>query len=95
VYITFLAHLEVRERREQRKEVQRIMESTTKIDLFGGAITAMCPTGFFSDISNFRQVPDNQEVFVSTKPPNIAVSKYSQVIKNFKNLMATIYSSLL
>jgi hypothetical protein len=49
------------------------MEGTTKIELFGGALTTMVPKGFFSDISNFRQVPDNQEVFVSNAFPNVAV----------------------
>lgn len=49
------------------------MEAATKIDLFGGALTAMVPKGFFSDISTVRQVPDNQEVFVSNAFPNVAV----------------------
>src|ERR1700759_1879803 len=31
--------------------------------LFGGAITAQIPSEF-GDVSNFRQVPDHQEVFV-------------------------------
>jgi hypothetical protein len=32
-------------------------------DLFGGAITVSLPKGFI-DASDFRQVPDNQEVLV-------------------------------
>ena len=52
---------------------EKTMEAATKIDLFGGALTAMVPKGFFSDISTVRQVPDNQEVFVSNAFPNVAV----------------------
>ncbi|KAA8896373.1 hypothetical protein TRICI_006907 [Trichomonascus ciferrii] len=37
--------------------------SATKIELYGGAITSTIPSGFV-DVSNFRQVPDTQEVFV-------------------------------
>lgn len=37
--------------------------SATNIELYGGAITSTIPTGFV-DVSNFRQVPDTQEVFV-------------------------------
>ena len=71
------------------------MESTTQIDLFGGAMTAIGPKGFFSDISNFRQVPDNQEVFVSSTSPSIAVSQFKYVmLKKFFSL-AIIFSSLL
>ncbi|PWY99144.1 Mog1p/PsbP-like protein [Testicularia cyperi] len=39
------------------------MSSTRTQLLFGGAITAELPTGFI-DASDFRQVPDNQEVLV-------------------------------
>lgn len=38
-----------------------------KVELFGGAIVSDLPNGFFSDISQVRQVPDNQEVFLYTK----------------------------
>lgn len=34
------------------------------VQLFGGGICAALPRGMFSDISNLRQVPDNQEVFL-------------------------------
>lgn len=37
--------------------------SATKVELYGGAIKSSIPTGFV-DVSNFRQVPDTQEVFV-------------------------------
>lgn len=33
--------------------------------LFGGGITIKVPNDF-NDVSKFRQVPDNQEVFVSS-----------------------------
>jgi hypothetical protein len=33
-------------------------------DLFGGAITTVLPTGYL-DASDLRQIPDNQEVFLS------------------------------
>lgn len=36
----------------------------TKVELYGGTITSTIPKGFV-DVSNFRQVPDTQEVFVS------------------------------
>jgi hypothetical protein len=36
------------------------------VDLFGGAIVAPIPSSFM-DASQFRQIPDNQEVFVDTK----------------------------
>ncbi|OMJ25216.1 putative ran guanine nucleotide release factor [Smittium culicis] len=35
--------------------------------LFGGAITATLPKDQFMDVSEFRQVPDNQEVFVHSE----------------------------
>jgi len=38
-----------------------------KIELFGGAIVSVLPYGCFSDVSQVRQVPDNQEVFLYTK----------------------------
>ncbi|KAI9011541.1 hypothetical protein BC832DRAFT_590758 [Gaertneriomyces semiglobifer] len=37
--------------------------------LFGGAITTVIPDGFV-DASQFREVPDNQEVFVSMRNPD-------------------------
>lgn len=36
-------------------------------ELFGGALTALVPTSF-ADASQFRQVPDTQEVFVDDGP---------------------------
>eukprot|EP01097_Dermamoeba_algensis_P000882 TRINITY_DN1325_c0_g1_i1.p1 TRINITY_DN1325_c0_g1~~TRINITY_DN1325_c0_g1_i1.p1 ORF type:complete len:190 (-),score=32.51 TRINITY_DN1325_c0_g1_i1:31-600(-) len=41
----------------------------SKVDLFGGAIKCELPAGWL-DVSNIRQVPDNQEVYMSntTKP---------------------------
>ena len=36
-----------------------------RVDLFGGAITSQICSRF-ADVSNFRQVPDAQEVFVDT-----------------------------
>ncbi|KAI8870063.1 Mog1p/PsbP-like protein [Ramicandelaber brevisporus] len=38
----------------------------TRRDLFGGAMTATIPVEF-SDVSDFRQVPDNQEVFADPR----------------------------
>ncbi|KAI9827634.1 MAG: hypothetical protein M1819_006923 [Sarea resinae] len=36
---------------------------TPKVELFGGAITVDIPNGF-ADVSNIRQVPDHQEVYI-------------------------------
>lgn len=42
-------------------------------ELFGGAITTVVPESFV-DASNFREVPDNQEVFVSMSDEDADVS---------------------
>lgn len=38
-------------------------------ELFGGALTVSVPESYV-DASNFRQIPDNQEVFVSENSDN-------------------------
>ncbi|KAI9822890.1 MAG: hypothetical protein M1832_002915 [Thelocarpon impressellum] len=40
------------------------MAGTSKASLFGGAITVDLPTNF-ADVSDIRQVPDNQEVYLA------------------------------
>jgi len=39
------------------------MTTFNNVDLFGGAMVAELPSGF-ADVSNIRQVPDNQEVYL-------------------------------
>lgn len=41
-------------------------------DLYGGAMSTVIPSNFV-DASTFRQVPDTQEVFVSTKDTNDSI----------------------
>lgn len=41
-------------------------------DLYGGAMSTIIPS-YFVDASTFRQVPDTQEVFVSTKDINDSI----------------------
>ena len=38
------------------------MEEIAERDLFGGAVVMACPARL-TDVSDFRPVPDNQEVF--------------------------------
>ena len=40
--------------------------------LFGGAIEASLPTGFL-DASDFRQIPDNQEVFTADGATDVSI----------------------
>ncbi|KAI9684004.1 MAG: multicopy suppressor of ts gsp1 [Bathelium mastoideum] len=42
------------------------MDTSKAIELFGGAITAQYPRTFI-DVSNLRQVPDHQEVYVDSQ----------------------------
>ena len=47
--------------------------SFQNVDFFGGAMITRMPKAAFIDISNFRQVPDNQEVYISQSNDKIAV----------------------
>ena len=50
-------------RRSQRVYIERgMVDALRKVDLYGGALTATVPSRM-ADISDFRPVPDNQEVF--------------------------------
>lgn len=49
-----------------------------KLDLYGGAITSQFPAGLV-DASNLRQIPDNQELFLT---PSENTTDYSQLNKN-------------
>ena len=52
---------------------------STSVELFGGAIVSVLPQDCFSDISQVRQVPDNQEVFVYTKSESDVVVRFCNV----------------
>ncbi|KAK0527485.1 hypothetical protein OC835_004673 [Tilletia horrida] len=53
-------------------------ETSSSRELFGGAIAADIPTAW-KDVSDFRQVPDNQEVFVS--PESDASGEVSLIVE--------------
>ncbi|KAJ3081570.1 hypothetical protein HK102_002265, partial [Quaeritorhiza haematococci] len=58
--------------------------STSERPLFGGAITTALPDSFI-DISTFREVPDNQEVFVDRDTDQSIVIELLQLAEETSN----------
>jgi hypothetical protein len=56
---------------------QLLEDSTTSVELFGGAIICNFPKTFM-DLSTIRQVPDNQEVWISSTPNNCFILEILQ-----------------
>ncbi|KAF1336191.1 Ran guanine nucleotide release factor, partial [Globisporangium splendens] len=53
------------------------MTGTTTRVLFGGALSCAIPEGF-ADVSSFRQVPDNQEVFANAQTDQCVIVELLQ-----------------
>lgn len=69
---------------------QRPLSSNNQRSLFGGAIVVYLPA-HFKDVSEVRQIPDNQEVFMDMNSSSTITVEILQYQEDVRNEVASVY----